>query len=248
MVDLEHPILLNEFSKIGINPEAVAALPDDVRRALRNELPTPIIIVSYNANGDIIKLPVRLQTSTSVNGAPMLTVYGLRKELNNIYSLSPAEFESIKKGDIVVLRPGDKTIYLQADPLTNNIISLPEHKLKLADRLKSVEKILDFELGSEQKQRIMEGKPVTLDIGGEKSTLGVDLKEPNAFKILKGDMHEWQRQKEIEYDIAHPEFLGLVQTEQNRWEYMMIQKKGLSLGGDAIKANSEQVKHGGMKI
>lgn len=246
MVDIEHPILLNEFSKIGIEPNGIMSLPEDVKRALRNEMPTPIIIISYNSHGEKRELPVRLQTSTALNGTPMLTVYGLRKEMTNIYSLSAAEFKKLCEGEIIIQRPGNKQVYLQADPQTNNILSLPEDKLRLSEKLQSVEKLLDFELGAEQKQRILEGKPVTLDIGGEKSTLGVDLKQPNAFKILKGDLEEWKRQKEIEYDIAHPEFIGLVQTEQNRWEYMMVQKHGLN--SPELKNNSPQVKQGGMKV
>lgn len=246
MVDIEHPILLNEFSKLGIKPSTISCFPDEVKKALRNELPTPVILITLNKDKEQRVMPVRLQTSISNSGEPVLLVYGMNKELQNLQALSPEDFSKIKDGDVLVSKIDDKRVYYQYDPDTNNILSLKEGSLRMDEKLQSVEKILDIELGTEQKKRILEGNPVTVNVGGEESTLGIDLKSPNAFKMLKGNLDEWQRQKEIDYDIAHPEFIGLVQTDQNRWEFLMIQKEGLN--SPTLKESQPQLKQGGMKL
>lgn len=77
----------------------------------------------------------------------------------------------------------------------------------------------------QQKQQVREGKPIELNVGGEKVSVGVDLKEPQGFKVIQGDMKEWVRQQKLRYDEQHPEFLGLVMTDKNRWEYQQVVDK-----------------------
>ena len=72
----------------------------------------------------------------------------------------------------------------------------------------------DIELGTQQKQQVREGKPVELNVGGEKVSVGIDLKEPQGFRIVNGDMKEWERQQKLRYDEQHPEFIGLVMTDK----------------------------------
>lgn len=35
-------------------------------------------------------------------------------------------------------------------------------------------------------------------------------------------MKEWERQQKLRYDEIHPEYLGLVMTDKNRWEYQKV--------------------------
>ena len=59
-------------------------------------------------------------------------------------------------------------------------------------------------------------------------------------------MKEWQRQKEIEYDILHPEFVGLVQTDRNRWELQQIKIEGMN--SKTLKQAPAQTKSASMKL
>lgn len=38
-------------------------------------------------------------------------------------------------------------------------------------------------------------------------------------------MKEWERQQRLRYDEQHPEFIGLVMTDKNRWEYQKVVDK-----------------------
>ena len=90
-----------------------------------------------------------------------------------------------------------------------------------------------------------EGKPVELNVGGEKVSVGIDLREQQGFRLIKGDMKEWERQQKLRYDEIHPEYLGLVMTDKNRWEYQKVVDKqsveraiSLSPSWKETKANS----------
>ena len=118
---------------------------------------------------------------------------------------------------------GEKTQqYLQLDPETQSVIHRKVTDIQLEQKLKDMEKVNDIELGTQQKQQVREGKPIELNVGGEKVSVGVDLKEPQGFKVIQGDMKEWERQQKLRYDEQHPEYLGLVMTDKNRWEYQRV--------------------------
>lgn len=85
-----------------------------------------------------------------------------------------------------------------------------------------IESIKDIQLGSNQKEALRKGLPVELQVGDEKVTMGVDLKSTDGFNVLKGDLDNYRKNREIAYDKAHPEVMGYVQTDENRWEFQQV--------------------------
>ena len=93
---------------------------------------------------------------------------------------------------------GEKTRrYLQLDPETKSIIHRRVTEVQIEQRLKDMEKVNDIELGTQQKQQVREGKPMELNVGGEKVTVGIDLREPQGFRVVQGDMKEWELQQKL---------------------------------------------------
>lgn len=245
--DLEHPLMLAQFKNLGFTRQDVKGLPEDVKTTLSSGGLSSLILLNINQGKETYLLPAKLQIGINKStNQPELLVYGVKKELENNFSLLNSQLNSLKEGQLLIIQLKNEPYLLQYDPQTKNILQLPLRELKLEDKINSVDKILDIELGKEQKERIKEGKPVTLTVGGEDVTIGVDLRSPNSFKQLKGDMKEWERQKAIDYDIAHPEYLGLVKTDENRWEYHLIQTKGMN--AKELKETPAQVKSQGMKL
>ena len=209
---------------LGIDREKADSLPMEVKEKLMAGEVTPIMQVSINArNGSI-------QMTTDKNGAPALIAYPVRAELdwerNKVLNLTQQEAERLARGEVIqkaVNVNGEKTQqYLQLDPETKSVIHRRVTDIKLEQRLKDMEKVNDIELGMQQKQQVREGKPVELNVGGEKVSVGIDLKEQQGFRLIKGDMKEWERQQKLRYDEIHPEYLGLVMTDKNRWEYQKV--------------------------
>lgn len=147
-------------------------------------------------------------------------------ERNKVLRLTEQEAIRLRNGEVLqkaVEVNGEKTKqYLQLDPETKSVIHRKVTDIQLEQKLKDMEKVNDIELGTLQKQQVREGKPIELNVGGEKVSVGVDLREPQGFKVIQGDMKEWERQQKLRYDEQHPEYLGLVMTDKNRWEYQKV--------------------------
>ena len=193
---------------LGIDREKADSLPADVKEKLASGEVTLLLQVSIRAqNGDVITLPLKLQR-------------------NKALLLTDQEAERLTKGEVIrkaVEVRGEKTQqFLQLDPETKSVVHRRVTDIQLEQKLKDMEKLNDIELGTQQKQQIREGKPVELNVGGEKVSVGVDLKEPQGFKVIQGDLKEWERQQKLRYDELHPEYLGLVMTDKNRWEYRQV--------------------------
>lgn len=223
-----------KLALLGIDRQKADLLPHDVKEKLVKGEVTPLLQVSIDTgNGNRVTMPLKLQMAQDKNGQIMLIAYPVRAELeldkNNSLKLSKPEMERLSRGDVLQKAldiNGEKTQhYLQLDPETKAIIHRRVTEVQIEKKLKDMEKVNDIELGTQQKQQVREGKPVELNVGGEKVSVGIDLREPQGFKVVKGDMKEWERQQKIQYDNIHPEYLGLVMTDKNRWEYQKVVDK-----------------------
>ena len=232
-LDTNQPVNLpyEKLGLIGIDREKADKLPQEVKEKLISGEVTPLLQVSIaTKNGGVITLPLKLQMVEGKDGQPALMAYPVNANLdekkNNLLKLTPEERDRLRNGDVIqkaIDLNGEKTQqYLQLDPETKSVIHKRITEIQIEQKLKDMEKVNDIELGTQQKQQVREGKPMELNVGGEKVTVGIDLKEPQGFKVVKGDMKEWERQQKLKYDELHPEFIGLVMTDKNRWEYQQV--------------------------
>lgn len=223
---------------VGITPRMFDAMPDEVKTRLSNGELTPLVNVRrVMGNGTVVEMPMKLRMEDGD-----LRVYPMNAEMRNSVNIGAAAFRDLVAGDVLHI-DGQ---YLQRDPETNCIMKVSDRQLDIERRIAELEKVRDIELGMEQKKQIKEGKPVELNVGDEKVTVGLDLRDRDHFRTLKGDMNEWQRQKEITYDILHPEYIGIVQTDENRWEYQKVKTEGL--GTQSLKEKPAQTQSAGMKM
>ena len=77
---------------------------------------------------------------------------------------------------------------------------------------------------------------------------GIDLKEQQGFKLIKGDMKEWERQQKLRYDEIHPEYLGLVMTDKNRWEYQKVVDKQSVERAISLSPSQKETKANSLKL
>lgn len=221
---------------LGFNRKEADSLPPEVKEKLVSGEVTPLLKVSISAhNGQVISLPLKLRVVTDEEGNPALMAYPVRMQLQqNRHAnllLTEQEVQLLRQGDVVpksIEKEGNQLLhFLQMDPETKSLLMTPAQELLQETKLKELEKVLDIELGSQQKQQMREGKPIELTVGEEKVAVGVDLKEPLGFKVIQGDLKEWERQKLMRYDEAYPEFMGFVRTDKNRWEYkQLVEQQG----------------------
>lgn len=250
----ENALPFDGLAKLGIDQDGFNHLPDNLKTSLLKGEVTPVIEAQViTSQGKEVKIPLRMQLlSDGVDNNPKLVVYPIRPNIDNTLGLSQYEMERIKAGEVIrmeVLSNGRRfPEFVQLDPRTNSLVHCRVSDLKMDSELASLESIKDIQLGTQQKDAIRDGRPVELQVGDEKVTVGVNLTEPQGFKVIKGDMDEWKRQEEMRYDIAHPEIMGFVKTDRNRWEYQQVvnaQGGGLNKKQEANESLSNKT---GMKF
>lgn len=220
---------LSQLEKLGINEDMLAKMPDIVREPLLKGRMTPVVEARINVGNDTeILMPVRLHVVPAQNGASTLMLYPVQREIRNKFGMNERELNALKEGRVLSKMVNEngvvREMLFQLDPQTRSIFFADTKSLNLDETLSDLEKIHDISLGTEQRQRIREGKPVELSMGADNKpvTVGVDLREPQGIRFLENDFQEWSRQQKIDYDLAHPEIKGFVMTEQNEWEYAQV--------------------------
>lgn len=219
----------DQFMILGITREAVDAFPATIRRPLLEGMVTPIVQTSIETPGGMTyNVPVKLQVARDADRRLQLMTYPLRKEVENTLHLNEADLQKALHGGVIrietTLRDGKKGHrYVQLDPETKSFMYRDMKPAnEQGEKLDMPDSVKDITLGQQQKDAIRGGKPVELTVGDQKVTVGIDLREPKGFKVVNGDMDEWKRQQAIRYDDAHPEYVGYVQTDENRWEYKQL--------------------------
>ncbi len=251
---LEKEIPYQKFEKLGISKDNLLLMPSQILKPLTEGRITPLIMVKYEAkNKKLLEIPMKLQLVRDKDGKVNLMTYPIRKEIDReSVHLKDHELEKLKKGESVrkeVKEDGvRKQKYIQLDPETKSLMLKDAHTVKISEKLREMEKIKDIELGTNQKQAAIEGKPVELSVGDQKVTVGVDLREPQGFKVVNGDMQEWERQMKIKYDNEHEGFMGYVMTDKNTWEYQKLVDRLTNKEEQKVSQKKEEKKSTGLKL
>lgn len=227
---LEKDIPYGKLAKLGVSKEKTLSMPKDLLETFLSGKVTPLIQAKVQSqSGTVYEVPLKLQLVQDRTGKVQLMTYPIRKEMVSDISLSDDEKKRLRKGDSIrkeIKEDGVRRMqFIQMDNETKSLIKRNVSNLRLPEQIAQMEKINDIQLGMNQKEAIKEGKPIELEVGHEKVSVGVDLKEPQGFKVVKGDMAEWERQQKIKYDIVNEGFMGYVLTDQNRWEYKQVVDK-----------------------
>lgn len=227
---LEKDIPYGKLAKLGVSKEKTLSMPKDLLETFLSGKVTPLIQAKVQSqSGTVYEVPLKLQLVQDRTGKVQLMTYPIRKEMVSDISLSDDEKKRLRKGDTIrkeIKEDGVRRMqFIQMDNETKSLIKRNVSNLRLPEQIAQMEKINDIQLGMNQKEAIKEGKPIEIEVGHEKVSVGVDLKESQGFKVVKGDMAEWERQQKIKYDIVNEGFMGYVLTDQNRWEYKQVVDK-----------------------
>ena len=210
----ERELSKKDFERIDID---VRSMPKEIKEKLLNGEATPLVEIRDQLdNGIIATMPVKLRLQRAEDGKAVL-------------KLTDKEQKQLQAGEVITkdVREGNKTrtMYLQADQETKSLLKRDVKQAEIDKRMDELEHVRNITLGQNQRQAIREGKPVELEVGDTKVTVGVDLRQNSGFKAIDGDMGEWKRQQEIKWDMANPGAMGYWQTDENRWEYKQVQEK-----------------------
>lgn len=129
-----------------------------------------LVPISVNLGGAVVRTDARLSLQPTPDGSIVAAVHGIRREPNLNFEFFGHKFTDedkknlLEKGNMgrVVDLQNSKTgemmpSIISVDRLTNELIALKTEFIKIPDEIK------DVKLNDEQKQTLMEGKPLHLE-------------------------------------------------------------------------------------
>lgn len=157
---------------------------------LRGYKTNELIAIGVNMGGSILRTDARLSLQQSEEGNVVVAIHGIKKEPNLHFEFFGHKFTEEDKKNLletgnmgrVVNLNNSKTgesipSIVSIDRLTNDIIALRTDFIKIPDEIKGVK------LNDEQKQTLMEGKPLHLE--GMISTKGSEFSATLQFNADK---------------------------------------------------------------
>ena len=226
-----------ELKKLGLTEEQFLDLPkDSIDRIMTGNL-SPLMKMKFvDDKGNALKIPESMRISQNedgivptkfrlvrdADGKVHVQLYPKRNEIDLVLgetTITREQFEQLKNQQsvrTVIRKDGkDEMCYVQLDNDLNILHMAREKDIAIPNA------IGDVTIGTEIEQRLREGKPVELEVGDTKVTVGVDLNARNGFRVVDGDMDLWKQRKLEQWDRLTPGVNGYWKTSENGWEYML---------------------------
>lgn len=158
---------------------------------LRGYKTNELLPIGVNFGGSVLRTDARLSLQQAEDGNVIVAIHGIKKEPNLHFEFFGHKFTDEDKKNLletgnmgrVVNLVNSKTgelmpSIISIDRLTNDVIALRTEFIKIPDEIKGVK------LNEEQKQTLMEGKPLKLE--GMISTKGTEFSATVQFNADKG--------------------------------------------------------------
>lgn len=256
---LMNEIPWHELNKIGISEEAFLELPkDSLDKILTGQLSPLMKLKFMDDQGNTLTVPEKMKLSQNPDGTiptkfslqrtkegnVQVVLHPKRNEINLTIgnaTINQEGLERLKNMETIpmtVVKDGkDEKYYIQLDHDLNILQMTNEKSIVIPNA------IGDVTLGENQIQQIRDGKPIELEVGDTKVTVGVDLNDRNGFKIVEGDMDEWKQRKLEQWDRITPGVRGYWKTSENGWEYQLHEQRD-----ETIKQTAEIERETGRRL
>ena len=242
----EKKFLMNEMpweqlEKLGITEEKFLDFPKDSIDRIMTGNTSPLMKMKFVDNeGNIMKVPeslnlfqneegivpTKFRLLREADGKVRVELMPKRNELNLMLgetAITKEQLDRMRNQESVrtaIRKFGkDEMCYVQLDSELNVLQMTKEKEVVIPNA------IGDVTIGAEIEQRLREGKPVELEGGVSKLTVGVDLNARNGFRVVEGDMDLWKQRKLEQWDRITPGVKGYWRTTENGWDYELHQDR-----------------------
>lgn len=234
-------VAFDSLKEFGIEQKDVLRFPKEVLDRMLTGRPSPLMQFNYRRqDGQQMTFLGKIHLAQDAEGVTQARILPVYREMDNRYGLEENLVEALKKGDVVLATPEnskvEENLYLQLDRETKTLNEAKERELHLPNT------IGDVEIGLAQRQQFREGKPVELEKGDTKVTVGVDLDDVTGYKVINGDMEKWKENKLIKWDMSRPDITGYWKTGENGWTYhnLVKQQRQQDIDTPAAKLHQEE--------
>lgn len=201
-----------ELTKLGFSRKTVDGWSDDIRNALMNGEPTPILDAQFRRDSRKISCPVKLQLAKGDDGKIRLLTNPVTAHVKRSNKFSAKEWDSLLQGNPLVMeetlgRKRAVTVY-QLDPETNSIRQSRDVGSIVEDIAKSAASYGKQPISDAQKYDLLTGKPIEVMNGTQKKTFGIDLNAPGSIMMMDGGLEQWNKDKASRYQRSISESLS----------------------------------------
>ena len=216
----------DELQQVGISEEAFLNLPKEAIDRMMTGRTSPLLQMQWTKkDGTLVPFLGKLALMRDADGKvhlnviPRIEKQEMVQQLAAAKGITPEDFKKMDKGEILVKEVGRERQYFQLDRTTNSVVSIKEADIRVPNS------VGDVTLGEKQKDRIREGKPLELEVGNTKVTVGVDLNDVTGCRVIKGDLNQWKQDKLIEWDRNTLGVAGYWRCSENNWQLQQVREQ-----------------------
>ncbi|MCQ2265368.1 MAG: DUF3945 domain-containing protein, partial [Bacteroidales bacterium] len=181
-------------------------------------------------------IKAKFSLKRDADGNVKLIIHPVRNEIQNDIKLNATQLEKLKQGQVIMKKIDDENYLVQLDKENNEILKTKVKDIVIPSHIEHIE------LGQEQKQKLKRGEPIILINDNKEFQVSIDLNARLGYHFEK--LNNLEREQQVKFDLEHPEYIGMVQTDENRDQYIEYQKGLLS----EKKESEDENQSNGIKI
>ncbi len=182
------------LEKFGLTQDMIEDLPQAVLNDICEGRRSPVFpITMMNENGEEIKARTRFALVRKESGEVDILFYPVLSNSDlSSYSQEIANALTAKKAVVTIKTDADgkeAQVFLQLDPLTKQILSVPTPVIG-----RNLQIVRDeWNLTNAEMNALEKGLPVSFEDNGTMVTIGIDLTTPYGLRMTEGDEKAWRK-------------------------------------------------------
>lgn len=217
----ENEIPYQEFAKLGYTREMISELSrKDLEQLLSGRRTSLLPITHIEGQDKEFDIKAKFSLKRNNDGTVSLMVHPVRESINNDIKLSIHELNKVKEGQIVLKKIEGEKYMVQLDKENNELMKVKAKDIMIPHN------IGDIELSSTQREHLKKGNPILLEDTNYKIAVSIDLNSRSGLKAQ--NLNDMTLAEKIAFDKVNPGIISFLQTDENRNEYMQVQRQNQS--------------------
>lgn len=195
--ELPYPTL----ARFGLTQEMIEDLPLRILKEIGKGGYSPVLPMRVtNENGEVIESRSRFAFIRMDSGEADVVFYPTLKS-SPLECYNEEQQKQLLDGksiiaDVAMADGRHSKAFVQIDEETKQVMYVPTPII--ARNLKVLAEVMHF--GTVEVNGMQHGEPLTVAVGGEPATVGIDLHAKTGIRICSGDAQQWRNQPKREWD------------------------------------------------
>lgn len=222
----ENDIPYQQFAKLGYTKEMISELSrKDLEQLLSGRRTSLLPIKHIEGQDREFDIKAKFSLVRNQDGTVSLKVHPIREEINNDIKLSVHELNKVKDGHVIQKKIDGEKYMVQLDKENNELMKVKAKDIMIPHNIGNIE------LSTSQREHLKKGNPILLEDTSYKIAVSIDLNTRSGLKAQ--NLNDMTLEEKIAFDRVNPGVIGYLQTDQNRNEYMEVQRQ--NSGNQKIK-------------